>query len=419
MNIEHPLEVINNPIKLAVIFDQLLVNGGGYHQALNDVVSINEHNNQHTFIPIFFTMYKENINLLQEYGVDAHLINISKFGRLVIKLRSKVFSAFILNVIQRFFRFNRFEKALVDKKIDLVYFISPTYWTRYLEKLNYITTIWDLCHRDFQEFPEVRENRNFEVREINFTKNLTKAIAIITDSELGKDNIIKRYLVDGNRVYVAPFSPSILFKENIQISQKDVQETKNKYGLSEPYIYYPAQFWAHKNHIYILEGLVVLREKYNIILHAVFSGGDAGNLDYIKNIVLKLDLSDQVNFIGFAPNKDIPILYSAAVALVMPTYFGPTNIPPLEAFRVGLPVLYSNLPGLKEQVEGAALLLDLKNPGSMATHLSNLISDEKLREELILAGKKIVDKRSSISHGSIIESICFDFKIKKKSWGAY
>ena len=419
MNIEYPLEVTNNPIKLAVIFDQLLVNGGGYQEALNVVISINEHNNQHSFRPIFFTMYKENINLLKEYGVDAHLIKISKFGRLVLNLRSKVLSPYILSIIQIFFRFNRFEKALVNKKIDLVYFISPSYWTRYLEKLNYITTIWDLCHRDFQEFPEVRENRGFEVRETNFTKNLTKAIAILTDSELGKENIIKRYLVDGNRVYVAPFSPSILFKEDIQISKKHVLEAKNKYGISEPYIYYPAQFWAHKNHIYILEGLVVLREKHNIILHAVFSGGDAGNLEYIKKMVLKFDLSDQVNFIGFVPNRDIPILYSAALALVMPTYFGPTNIPPLEAFRIGLPVLYSNLPGLKEQVENAALLLDLKNPGSMAAHLLNLISDEKLREELILSGKKLVDKISSNSHSSVIESICFDFKIKKKTWDAY
>ena len=53
----------------------------------------------------------------------------------------------------------------------------------------------------------------------------------------------------------------------------------------------------------------------------------------------------------------------------MPTYFGPTNIPPLEAFALGVPVLYSDLPGLKDQVGDSALLLDLNNPESMAQHM--------------------------------------------------
>ena len=55
-------------------------------------------------------------------------------------------------------------------------------------------------------------------------------------------------------------------------------------------------------------------------------------------------------------------LYKESIALVMPSYFGPTNIPPLEAFNLGVPVLYSDLPGLKDQVGDAALLLDLNKP---------------------------------------------------------
>ena len=53
-------------------------------------------------------------------------------------------------------------------------------------------------------------------------------------------------------------------------------------------------------------------------------------------------------------------LYSQAFALVMPTYFGPTNMPPLEAFKFKIPVLYSNIKGLKEQVEDVNIALDLK-----------------------------------------------------------
>ena len=101
--------------------------------------------------------------------------------------------------------FNKFEKYLLDKQIDLVYFLSPSNWANYLENLNFIITIWDLCHRDEPEFLSL-QNRIFERRD-RIRKSLKRAMAIIADSELGRNNIIKRYLVDKSRVYIAPFYP--------------------------------------------------------------------------------------------------------------------------------------------------------------------------------------------------------------------
>ena len=92
----------------------------------------------------------------------------------------------------------------MNKNVDLVYFISPSSWSNYLEHLNYIITIWDLCHRDEPEFPEVYKNRVFEKREIDINKCLKRAIAIIADSELGRENIVRRYLIDYSRVYIVP-----------------------------------------------------------------------------------------------------------------------------------------------------------------------------------------------------------------------
>ena len=45
-------------------------------------------------------------------------------------------------------------------------------------------------------------------------------------------------------------------------------------------------------------------------------------------------LNDQVRSLGYLPDEDISALYSGAVALVMPTFFGPTNIPFLEAWAM-------------------------------------------------------------------------------------
>ena len=74
-----------------------------------------------------------------------------------------------------------------------------------------------------------------------------------------------------------------------------------------------------------------------------------------------MNLENKVRFAGFVDDEELPFLYSQSIALVMPTYFGPTNIPPLEAFKINVPVLYSDLPGLRDQVGKAAMLIDLKN----------------------------------------------------------
>ena len=43
---------------------------------------------------------------------------------------------------------------------------------------------------------------------------------------------------------------------------------------------------------------------------------------------------------NFLPDEEISYLYKNCLAVVMPTYFGPTNIPPLEAFKLGIPTIY-------------------------------------------------------------------------------
>ena len=44
-----------------------------------------------------------------------------------------------------------------------------------------------------------------------------------------------------------------------------------------------------------------------------------------------------MHLLGELPGEDVAPLYAGAVALVMPTFFGPTNIPVLEAWAVGCP----------------------------------------------------------------------------------
>jgi len=166
----------------------------------------------------------------------------------------------------------------------------------------------------------------------------------------------------------------------------------------------------------LLEGLRALEQRHGLRIGAIFSGGDQGNLAYIKSYVHEINLQDRIRFAGFVDNEDIPELYRQSIALVMPSYFGPTNLPPLEAFELGVPVLYSDKTGLRDQVGDAALLMDLSDPVSMADHLKNLNYDPQLRIQLIQEGKDRLKYFEAMDRVGILKRVLEDFQWRRLTW---
>ena len=404
------------PIKLAVFFDQTLHSGGAYQQALNAALLVNKLPLE-LAEPIFFTNHKKNIETLRMFGIDAIFLSLPVYRRFGLKIRQYITHNRKLGLLKKLLGVNAFEYCFLKYDVDLVYFLSPTPLSNNLEELNYIATVWDLCHRDNPEFPEVRTNRVFEWREQMYHSILPKAVGILVDSPLGKLNLVRRYGIDDERIHVMPFTPA----KGTQVSDLEYQagyiDICQKYKLDVPYVFYPAQFWAHKNHVYLLEGLKCLESQYEQKVGAIFSGGDQGNLAHIKRITAKLGLGDRVRFTGFVSNEEMPYLYKQSLALVMPTYFGPTNLPPLEAFSLAVPVLYSDMTGLGDQVEKAALLMDLQEPMTMAIHLAALIETPALREKLIENGYSLLLENSDENCIQILSHILSDFRRRRACWG--
>lgn len=388
-------------INIACVFEGNIESGGGFQTQLSTILTLSK-NNKYKITA--FTFSNKSKELLIKYGLNVVCIKTSVIDKLL-----KIFS---LQIWFQFFRFKwktTFEKSLDNNAIDLVYFLSPSSLALYLVNHNYIYTVWDLCHRDMPEFPEVNYYREFELRENLYTSVSKKAVAILTDSELGKENLIKRYGVDSKRIFNVSFTPSINAKESSFINIKE------KYNIKSNYIYYPAQFWAHKNHVYIIDAIAKLKED-KILLAVVFSGSDKGNLEYVLDYAKKLNVEDLVHYIGFAPNDEIYYLYKQSLALVMPSYFGPTNIPPLEAFAIGTPVIYSDLDGLRDQVGNAALLCDLTRSEHLVEHLELLMNNLEKRNEFIELGYQRLQELQRIPIDKILIKIFDDYAIKLKCW---
>ena len=227
--------------------------------------------------------------------------------------------------------------------------------------MNFVVTVWDLAHRDSPEFPEVRDMGEFYAREQFYRQALPPAVLVVADSETLKERIARRYGIDRDKVLAMPFAPSPLNARRLSVACEDVMEC---YALRKGYLFYPAQFWSHKNHVRILQAIAYLN-KEGCETHVVFAGGDKGNLAHVRRTADELGVVNQVRFLGFVPAEHMRGLYEGCAAVVVPSYFGPTNLPPLEAWQFERPLLYANL--YKEQTGEAALYFDPDDYLSLAT----------------------------------------------------
>lgn len=246
-------------------------------------------------------------------------------------------------------------------------------------------SVWDLQHRLQPYFPEVSLKKEWDTREDFYENRLKQATYVITGTSRGKQEIQSFYQVASERIEICPFpTPNFALKHESLSFDKDL--FFEKYNLPPVYFFYPAQFWPHKNHFALLNALKILDKKYHINASLVLTGSDKGNAGYITNLIERLGLGNKVHVLGFIPQVDLACLYQFALALVFPSYFGPDNLPPLEAFALGCPVIAADVPGASEQLGEAALLVKPNDVNHIALAMKRVYEDANLRHELSQKG---------------------------------
>jgi glycosyltransferase involved in cell wall biosynthesis len=254
--------------------------------------------------------------------------------------------------------------------------------------------IHDLQHRLQPEFPEVSANGEWEYREYLFRNGARYATLLLADSEVGKEDILNfygPYGVTADRVKVLPFIPACYLA--VDVAESEQQRVRAAYRLPERYLFYPAQFWPHKNHARIVQALGLLKQGHCLEIPIVFCGSHSGEVrerafEEMMSVAHEWGVAEQIRYLGYVPDEDMSAMYAGAAALVMPTFFGPTNIPVLEAWAFGCPVLTSDIRGIREQVGDAAVLADPRSVEAIAEGIERLWTDDGLRRRLVERGRQ-------------------------------
>ena len=270
-------------------------------------------------------------------------------------------------------------KKLIRQRCHAWIFPAQETWA-YLLPVPSLGTIFDLMHRYERRFKESSGYGLYRCRERHYLNMCRWSKGVFVDSEVGKRQVMESYRLDADRIHILPF---VAPKRIGTISTPDAFNAR--YTLPRKFFFYPAQFWEHKNHKALVSAAALLKREIPD-LNLVFVGSKKNGYPSTIELVRHLDLTNNIHFLGYVPDSDMPELYLRARALLMPTYYGPTNIPPLEAMALGCPVAASRIYGMPEQLGDAALFFDPTSVEQIAQAMKSLWKDNNLCEELSRRG---------------------------------
>lgn len=293
---------------------------------------------------------------------------------------------FVPNTILNFFQL----PIIASKnKYDVLHFIGhiPTFLTKQT-KSKIITTLHDLTPILFPNFHTTFNNYMFRYILPLTIKNSDRVIAI---SQATKRDIVRLLHVPDDKVSVVYIAANEKFKP----MKNAKEQLKKKFRISEDFILFVSTIEPRKNlqrliKAYFLAKKIGMKEKLVI----VGSPGWGDGYNNVRKLVKSLNLTDDILFMGYVNDKDLPFFYNSAKVFIYPSIYEGFGIPPLEAMQCGCPVIASNTSSIPEVVGDAGILIDPYNEHEMAERMLEVLKSESLRKELRERGLRQAKKFS-------------------------
>lgn len=212
-----------------------------------------------------------------------------------------------------------------------------------------------------------------------FKPALKNSKIIIAVSYSTKKDIIRLFNVRKKEIHVIYEGVSEEFKP---LEGKKLQKIREKYNLPSKFILNVGTIEPRKNLVRLIKAYSLLPENLKNIYKLVIVGKKGWYYEDIFKTVKNLNLQKKVEFTGYIPDEDLPLVYNLSEIFIYPSLYEGFGLPVLEAMACGIPVITSDVSSLPEIVGDAGILVNPRSTLQIKNAMKLLLENEKLRETL-------------------------------------
>lgn len=268
------------------------------------------------------------------------------------------------------------------KKPDI--FFSPNlHFTALRTSVRHVITIHDLSFELYPEYFSLKHR--LWHRLVQPKKQCERAAAIIVPSEHTKDDLIRLYRIDKEKIHVVYSGlpvPSAI--------KKYPDEVRKKYGLGNRFLLFMGTVEPRKN----IDGMISAYKRSGLCekgIDLVIAGSKGWKRD---GVMKQVGATPGVRYVGYVDDGEKEVLFTKAVMCLFPSFYEGFGFPVLEAMRAGTPVITSDRSSLPEIADGAAYLVNPYDIGALAKGMQRLVDDSILRQQLIDRGHQVASTYS-------------------------
>jgi glycosyltransferase involved in cell wall biosynthesis len=255
-------------------------------------------------------------------------------------------------------------------------------------KVASVVTIHDLI---FERYPKFYPRFDRFVYRQKFRRACQQADVVVAISEQTKQDIVDFYKIKPDKIKVIYQSCHRQFYLETPPNDAIKKAVLMHYNLPKNFFLYVGTINERKNLMGIMHALNQLKQDNKLIKLVVIGDGGA-YLKTVKEYVLKHNLTHQIYWLPKANFPDLPAIYAAAKALILPSFFEGFGIPIIESLWSGTPVITSVNSCFAEAGGDGALYVNPSDNQALSNAILKINTNEKLRNELILRGGNFVQK---------------------------
>lgn len=333
---------------------------------------------------IIFLSAKQNFSEREEY---INGMKVYRFPSLKVpRTKGKGYLAFPSS--------KEIDRILKKEKVDIVH-IQTAFYLSYLamkiaKKINIPIVV--TSHTQPENFLLNIPKLNKKIFVNAFYKLLirmyNKADLVICVSDFGKSLLRKQKIktkvkVISNGIDLSEFKP-----RKTHSFDKKFQINHEKYK----YILYVGRLMKEKNIEVLIDSMKEVTAKLPDA--RLLIGGEGYKANSLKKRVKKLRLNSYVKFLGFLPDKELPLVFASCDVFVLPSLIELQGIVLLESMACGKPIIVANSPNSASPylVRNNGFLFDSHNHHDLANKIIKLLSDDKLRIKMGKESLRLIKK---------------------------